>query len=347
MYIKKSVFGKLAGETDIDLYTLVNDHGLKMGIITYGGIVVSLEVPDRNGKLADVALGPGRLEDYAKETTPFFGAIIGRYTNRIAGGRFMLHGQEYRLTVNEPPNHLHGGFRGFNRVVWHAEPFETVDAVGLRLRYLSKDGEEGYPGNLSCTVAYILTNQDALQIAYEAETDRPTPVNLTNHTYFNLAGHDAGPIFDHELTLTAIGYTPFNETGIPTGEILSVKDTPFDFTKPRKIGEGIAALGRGYDHNLAFAKSNNSLSAVARVFEPTSGRVLEVETTEPGVQLYTCNFADCPITGKGGKIYQTYDGLCLEIQHFPDSPNKPHFPSTILEPGERYKQLTVHRFFTQ
>ncbi len=347
MPVEKSVFGNLTDGTGIDRYMLVNDHGLKMGIITYGGIVVSLEVPDRNGKLADIALGPGRLEEYARETTPFFGAIIGRYTNRIGGGRFTLHGQEYRLTVNEPPNHLHGGFKGFNRVVWDAEPFESADGVRLRLQYLSRDGEEGYPGNLSCTVVYTLTHDNTLRIAYEAETDKPTPVNLTNHTYFNLAGHDAGPIFEHELTLTAIGYTPFDETGVPTGEILPVKDTPFDFTQPRKIGEGIAALGRGYDHNLAFAKRDNSHLVVARVVEPASGRVMEVETTEPGVQLYTCNFADWPIMGKGGKKYQTYDGLCLEVQHFPDSPNQSHFPSTILEPGERYNQLTVYRFLTQ
>jgi aldose 1-epimerase len=347
MNIEKTLFGKLSDGIEIDLYTLTNDHGLKAGIITYGGIVVFLEVPDRSGKLADIALGPERLEEYAKDTTPFFGAIIGRYTNRIGGGRFSLNGKEYHLTINEPPNHLHGGYKGFNRVVWKGESFKADIGAGLQLHYLSRDGEEGYPGNLSCTVSYILTNDNALQIIYKAETDQPTPVNLTNHTYFNLAGHDAGSIFNHELNLMANAYTPFDQTGIPTGEIVSVTNTPFDFTKPRRIGEGISALGRGYDHNLVFARGGDSLSMVARVVEPVSGRVMELETTEPGVQFYTGNHLDGKITGKNGIRYRQHDGFCLEMQHFPDSPNKPHFPSTILNPGKRYRQLTVHRFLTQ
>ncbi len=347
MNIHQELFGKIEGKVEIDLYTLTNDHGLKTGIITYGGIVVSLEVPDRNGKSADIALGFDHLEQYVKENSPHFGGIIGRYANRIGGGRFTLNGVEYRLTVNNSPNQLHGGFKGFDAVVWDAESFETADTVGVKLRYLSKDGEEGYPGNLSCTVIYTLTNDDALQIAYEAVTDRPTPVNLTNHTYFNLSGQNAESILNHELTIMAESYTPVDENMIPTGEILPVRNTPLDFTKPKKIGENISAVDMGYDHNFVLSGGGGSLALVARVTEPVCGRVMEIETTEPGVQFYTGNFLDGSIIGKAGKAYHKHDGFCLEVEHFPDSPNKPGFPSTILNPGNKYTQLTQYRFYTR
>ncbi len=346
MNIRKDLYGKMEDGIKIDLYTLTNDHGLKAGIITYGGIVILLEAPDRNGKPVDIALGFDNLEGYVKENSPHFGGIIGRYANRIAQGRFTLNGVDYRLTVNDSPNQLHGGFKGFDAVVWDAEPVETTDTVGVKLRYLSRDGGEGYPGNLSCMVVYTLTNNDAFQIAYEATTDQPTPVNLTNHTYFNLAGQDAGSILDHELIIMAESYTPVDKHMIPTGEILPVRNTPLDFSQPKKIGERIDALNMGYDHNFVLSSGEGLLALAARVAEPGSGRVMEIMTTEPGVQFYTGNFLDGSIMGKG-KRYRQHEGFCLEVQHFPDSPNKPHFPSTVLEPGEKYTQLTVHRFFTQ
>lgn len=346
MHIHKEHFGTTPGGDQVDLFTLTNDHDLRVKIITYGGIVVSIEIPDRDGVFADIALGFDRFEAYFANNSPHFGGIIGRYANRIGGGRFVLNDVEYSLTRNDGRNHLHGGFKGFDAVVWDAEPFGVANAVGVKLRYLSKDGEEGYPGNLSCTVVYTLTNDDALQIAYEAVTDQPTPVNLTNHTYFNLAGQDAGSVFDHELMIMAESYTPVDENCIPTGEILPVKNTPFDFTRSKKIGEEIGVLGRGYDHNLVLSGQNGSLTLAARVSEPKSGRMMELYTTEPGIQFYTGNFLDGSIVGKGRR-YRQHDGFCLEVEHFPDSPNKPHFPSTILEPEDRYRQLTVHRFYTQ
>ncbi len=271
------------------------------------------------------------------------GATIGRYANRIAGGRFVLEGHEYQLAKNDGPNHLHGGIRGFDKVIWQAEPFSQPSGIGVRFSYLSPDGEEGYPGNLSCRVTYLLTNDCQLEISYQATTDRPTHLNLTNHSYFNLSAGARSNILDHELQIVASAFTPVNETLIPTGEIKPVAGTPFDFRQPVRIGERIDQVPGGYDHNFVL-DNKGELAVVARVFEPDSGRKLELLTTEPGLQFYSGNFLDGTIRGKGGKIYGPRSAFCLESQHFPDSPNQPHFPSTILRPGEVFKSTTIFRF---
>ncbi len=339
----KEEFGRLPDGTVIELYTLNNSHGLRARIMTYGAIVVSLEVPDRVGKVADVTLGYDSLEGYL-ETTPYFGAIVGRYGNRIAKGKFTLDGVEYTLATNNGENHLHGGIKGFDKVVWTAEPVREDDAVGVAMSYLSPDGEEGYPGNLKCVVTYWITENNELKVTYRAETDRATPVNLTHHSYFNLAGQGTGDILGHELMLNADRYTPVDAGLIPTGELRAVAGTPFDFTTPHTIGERIAQVEGGYDHNFVLNREGADLTLAARVVEPSSGRVMEIFTTEPGIQFYAGNFLDGSITGKVGKIYQKHYGFCLETQHFPDSPNHDHFPSTILRPGETYQSSTVHRF---
>jgi len=347
--IRKEAFGVTPEGEQVDLYTLTNAHGLRVRITNYGGIVVSLEVPDRRGRQADVVLGYDRLEDYLREN-PYFGALIGRYANRIARGRFVLDGVEYHLATNDGPNHLHGGIKGFDKVVWQAQPLRRADAVGLKLSYLSPDGEEGYPGNLQVTVRYYLTNDDALRIEYEAQTDKATPVNLTHHSYFNLAGSGNGDILQHELMINADRFTPVDEHLIPTGELRPVAGTPFDFRTPTPIGARIDQddqqlhFGRGYDHNWVLNDYDGSLRLVARVREPDSGRVMEVYTTEPGLQFYSGNFLDSSNVGKGGKVYRHRYGFCLEAQHFPDSPNKPQFPSVILRPGRKYTQVTVYKF---
>ncbi len=346
--IQRQAFGKTADQKAIDIYTLTNAQGVEARIITYGGIVVTLKVPDGNGKLGDVALGYDSLEGYLKNNSPYFGAIIGRYGNRIARGRFSLNGWEYRLAQNNGENHLHGGIRGFDKVVWNAKEVENKDGVGLALNYLSKDGEEGYPGTLSVTVVYTLTKNNELKIAYSATSDKPTVVNLTNHSYFNLAGK--GSILNHEVMIKADRFTPVDRELIPTGELRSVRGTPMDFTQPTAIGARIERqdeqliFGRGYDHNWVLQSSSGAQALAARVYEPVSGRVLEVYTTEPGVQFYTGNFLDGSIKGKEGKVYQRRYGFCLETQHFPDSPNKPHFPSTVLKPGEQYATTTIYKF---
>jgi len=342
MSIEKRPFGKTADGKSVDLYTLTNANGLKADIMTYGGIVTSLHVPDRNGNFADIVLGCDSLDEYIKGTA-YFGALIGRYGNRIAEGKFSLDGVEYMLAKNNGPNHLHGGIKGFDKVVWDAEAIEENGAPGLKLTYLSKDGEEGYPGNLKCTVIYTLTNNDELKISYEAETDKATVINLTHHGYFNLAGHDSGDILGHELMLTADNFTPVDEGLIPTGQIKPVKGTPMDFTNPMPIGSRIAEVKGGYDHNYVLNNSDGSLALAASVYEPKSGRVMEIFTTEPGIQFYSGNFLDGSIKGKGA-TYNRHSGLCLETQHFPDSPNKPRFPSVVLRPGEKYTQTTVHKF---
>jgi len=342
MSIEKRPFGKTADGKSVDLYTLTNANGLKADIMTYGGIVTSLHVPDRNGNFADIVLGCDSLDEYIKGTA-YFGALIGRYGNRIAEGKFSLDGVEYMLAKNNGPNHLHGGIKGFDKVVWDAEAIEENGAPGLKLTYLSKDGEEGYPGNLNCTVIYTLTNNDELKISYEAETDKATVINLTHHGYFNLAGHDSGDILGHELMLTADNFTPVDEGLIPTGQIKPVKGTPMDFTNPMPIGSRIAEVKGGYDHNYVLNNSDGSLALAASVYEPKSGRVMEIFTTEPGIQFYSGNFLDGSIKGKGA-TYNRHSGLCLETQHFPDSPNKPRFPSVVLRPGEKYTQTTVHKF---
>lgn len=349
MRIDKSPFGLTPEGESVDLYTLTNDNGLQARIITYGGIVVSLETPDRTGNLADVVLGYDNLEGYL-EKNPFFGCLVGRVANRIAGGRFTLDGVEYILARNNDANHLHGGLKGFDKAVWKAEEVRRDDAVGVVLKHNSPDGDEGYPGALRCKVTYWLTNNDGLVIEYEAETDRATPVNLTHHSYFNLAGHGNGDILGHEMMIAADRFTPVDETLIPTGELRPLDGSPLDFRKPVPIGARIDAddeqvrRGGGYDHNYVLNGPPGSLAA--RVREPGSGRIMEVYTTEPGMQFYSGNFLDGTITGKNGKVYGHRYGFCLETQHFPDSPNQPGFPSIILRPGERYTQRTEYRFLT-
>lgn len=347
--MRKEVFGRTPDGEIVELYTLTNTKGMEVRLTNYGGIVVSLRVPDRQGQFDDVVLGFDRLEDYLKGH-PYFGAIIGRYANRIAGGRFVLNGVSYQLTLNEGQNHLHGGQKGFDKVVWKARPVRSARGVGVRLSYVSRDGEEGYPGNLSVTVTYLLTEENELRIEYTATTDRDTIVNLTHHSYFNLAGQGRRDILDHLLQINAHYFTPIDANLIPTGEIRFVRGTPFDFTQLTPIGARIEEpdeqlrFGRGYDHNWVLAGPPGALRLAARVVEPNSGRVLEVWTTEPGLQFYSGNFLDGTITGKEGRVYRHRYGFCLEPQHFPDSPNKPHFPSVILRKGARYQTTTVYKF---
>ena len=345
----KQPFGKTPAGEEVTLYTLTNARGTEVAITTYGGIVVSLKTPDRQGKPADVVLGFDTLEGYLKGH-PYFGAIIGRYGNRIAKGRFTLDGVTYKLAQNNGENHLHGGLKGFDKVVWRAR---EAGPQSLELSYLSKDGEEGYPGNLSVTVTYSLSEDNELRIDYRATTDKPTVLNLTNHSYFNLAGQGEGDILGHQVMIAADRYTPVDAGLIPTGELRPVDGTPFDFRMPRAIGERINApeeqlkLGKGYDHNFVLSGTPGTLRLAARVTEPKSGRVMEVLTTEPGMQLYTGNFLDGTITGKGGKVYHHRYGFCMETQHYPDSPNQPAFPSVVLRPGGTYQTTTVYKFSTQ
>ncbi|MDB6123288.1 MAG: mro [Pedosphaera sp.] len=343
--IQKSSFGKLPDGKEVDLYTLTNTNGLVCKIITYGAIITELHVPDRNGKLTDVILGYDTLPQLLQGGVR--GAIVGRVANRIAKGRFTLDGHTYTLAVNNGPNHLHGGNKGFDKVVWHAEPRTRRDGVSLRLTYVSPDGEEGYPGRLKVALAYTLTDKNELQMDYEAVTDKPTPVNLSNHTYWNLAGE--GVVLDHLLTLAADHYTPTDNTLIPTGEIKPVKDTPFDFTSPVPVGSRFSQLGKppGYDNNFVLNSGGGKLAFAARVLEPKSGRVMEVWTDQPGVQLYTANHLNGSPKGKNGVAYQPYSGLCLETQDFPDAVNHTNFPSTILRPGQTYRKSTVCRFSAQ
>jgi len=347
--VRKEVFGRTPDGEIVELYTLTNTKGMEVKLTNYGGIVVSLRVPDRQGRFDDVVLGFDRLEDYLKGH-PYFGAIIGRYANRIAGGRFVLNGVSYQLTLNEVQNHLHGGRKGCDKVVWRAGPGRLRQGVGVRLNYMSRDGEEGYPGNLSVTVTYLLTEENELRIEYTAMTDRDTIVNLTHHSYFNLAGQGRRDILDHLLQINAHYFTPIDANLIPTGEIRFVRGTPFDFTRLTPIGARIEEpdeqlrFGRGYDHNWVLDGPSGVLRLAARVVEPSSGRVLEVWTTEPGLQFYSGNFLDGTITGKEGRVYRHRYGFCLEPQHFPDSPNKPHFPSVVLRKGARYQTTTVYKF---
>lgn len=343
--ITKQAWGNLPSGESIDLYTLRNEKGVEVTITNFGGKIVTLKVPDRAGKLEDVVLGYDSLEPYTKPN-PFFGTLVGRYANRIANGRFSLDGKTYTLVKNNGPNSLHGGARGFDKVVW------TPAIIGetLQLKYVSKDGEEGYPGTLSATVMYSLSSDSGLQIYYEATTDKDTVVNLTNHSYFNLAGHANGHILDHQLTINADKFTPVNDTLIPTGELKSVQGTPFDFRTPTAIGARINSTdqqiqyGQGYDHNFVLNLAASGPSLVARVFDPHSGRTMEVHTTQPGLQFYTGNHLEGEIKGKEGAIYRFRSGYCFETQHFPDSPNQPSFPTTILKPGETYRQTTIFWF---
>jgi aldose 1-epimerase len=340
-------FGTMPDGAQVDVYTLKNAGGMEVKAIGYGAIITSLKVPDRSGALADVALGFENLDGYLKGH-PYFGAVVGRYGNRIGKGQFTLDGKTYTLAKNNGPNHLHGGVTGFDKVLWTAAPVEGQNAVTFTRT--SPDGEEGYPGSLAVKVTYTVTDRNELIVDYHATTDKATPVNLTQHSYFNLAGEGSGDILGHEVMINADRYTPVDDTLIPTGELAPVEGTPFDFRKPTAIGARINAdhpqikAGKGYDHNWVLNRSGDGLQLAARVVEPKTGRTLDVTTEEPGVQFYTGNFLDGSLTGKGGHVYAHRTGFCLETQHYPDSPNKPGFPSTILQPGQEHKTRTVFTF---
>jgi aldose 1-epimerase len=346
--ITRADFGATTDGEAVHTYTLRNASGIEVRLISLGGIITHLRTPDRDGVLADIVLGLDNVDAYLKQS-PYFGAIIGRYGNRIGKARFAIDGTEYPLAANNGPNHLHGGVRGFDKVVWAAEPSESADGHRVTFTRTSPDGEEGYPGALTTKVTYTLTNANALVIEYEATTDKPTHVNLTHHSYFNLAGHNRGDILGHQLSIDAARYTPVDDTLIPTGELAPVEGTPFDFRQATPIGARIGqagdqqlVFGKGYDHNWVL--NGSGFRPVARVVEPTSGRTLEVATTEPGLQFYSGNFLDGTITGKEGAVYTHRAGFCLETQHFPDTPNQPAFPSTLLKPGETYRTRTVYTF---
>jgi aldose 1-epimerase len=346
--VKKQDYGKMPNGAAVELYTLTNAKGMQAGIITYGGTVVSLTAPDRNGKYADVVLGMDDLAGYMKATA-FFGAIIGRYGNRIGHAQFTLEGKTHKLPANDHANTLHGGPAGFDKHVWSAVPGSSADGETLELTYVSKDGEAGFPGTLTSKVVYTLTANNELKIDYTATTDKPTVVNLTNHSYFNLAGQGEGDILAHEVMIDAARFTPVDAGLIPTGELRPVAGTPFDFTKSTAVGARIEAadeqmkFGMGYDHNWVLNKGAGGLTKAAEVHEPKSGRVMEVWTTEPALQFYTGNFLDGTLHGKG-KTYVRRGALCMETQHYPDSPNQPSFPSTELKPGATYHTTTVYRF---
>jgi aldose 1-epimerase len=348
--ITKASFGKTTGGQTVDIYTLKNRRGMEARITNYGGIVVSLTAPDRNGKFADVVLGYNDLDSYMRPPFPYFGAIVGRYGNRIAKGRFTLNGVEYKLAVNNGENHLHGGLKGFDKVVWTGRERKTAAGPALVLSYLSKDGEEGYPGNLRTTVVYTLTNNNELKIDYSASSDKDTVTNLTHHSYFNLAGERNGDILDHRVMIRADRFIPTDAGSIPTGEIRNVAGTPFDFLKANTIGARInnddeqLKFGNGYDQTWVINGRVGVLRQAAMVYESTTGRELEVWTTEPGVQFYTGNFLDAAIIGKSGKPYPRRSGFCLETQHYPDSPNRPNFPTTTLRKGATYRSTTIYRF---
>jgi len=348
--IEKRTFGAVEGGQEVDLYTLRNQSGMEVSITNYGGAVVSLKVPDRTGKLADVVLGYDNLEGYVSDKS-YFGAIIGRYANRIAHARFTLQGASYSLAKNDGDNELHGGTRGFNKRIWTARDVSGNDGKALELTYYSKDAEEGYPGNLTVKVIYTLTPKNELKIEYQATTDKETVVNLTNHSYFNLSGQGNGDILNHRLTIHAQEFSPVDSTLIPGPEPRSVRGTPFDFTHAEAIGARISLddqqlkFGRGYDHNwILNPNGEHPLSLAAEVYEPESGRALEVWTTEPGLQFYSGNFLDGTVRGKEGKVYAHRAAFCLETQHFPDSPNHPAFPSTVLKPGQHFHSTTVYKF---
>jgi aldose 1-epimerase len=349
--ITKQAFGKLSDGQAADLFTLTNIHGMVVQITNYGGIVTKITAPDKNGNWEDVVLGFDSLATYEKGH-PFFGALVGRYGNRIAKGKFTLDGKEYNLAINDGENSLHGGKKGFDKVIWNAREIQEDSTVSLELTYESVDGEEGYPGNLQVKVTYTLTNDNGLTIDYEATTDKPTVVNLTNHSYFNLSGMKRD-ILGHELTLNAKKMVPVNKNLIPTGNLLDVADTPFDFNTPKLLGKDINQVeneqiknGGGYDHTWVINRTESGNMLFAKVKDPENGRVMEVYTTEPGVQLYSGNFLNGSLTGKNATFSKRF-GFCLETQHFPDSPNQPQFPSTVLKPGETYKTTTQYKFLVE
>lgn len=350
--ISKQPFGTVDGKP-VEIYTLKNSKGAEAKIMTYGGIVQSLKMPDRNGNYGDIVLGFDNVQDYVKDS-PYFGALIGRYGNRIGDAKFTLEGKTYTLAPNNNGNTLHGGLKGFDKVIWTVEKADvTANGPELKLTYLSKDGEEGFPGNLNVTATYTLTDDNELRLEFTATTDKPTVVNLTHHSYFNLRGQGNGDILGHEVYIDANKTTPVDSELIPTGELASVDGTPFDFRKPTAIGariddpNTILQYGPGYDHNWVINKPLGKLGLAARVYEPTTGRVMEVLSTEPGLQFYAGNFLDGTLTGKEGKVYQRRTAFCMEPQHFPDSPNKPQFPTTELKPGQTYHNVIIYKFSTR
>jgi aldose 1-epimerase len=348
--ITATPFGTDSSGAPVKLFTLRNASGATATICNYGGLVTSLKVPDKRGQFGDVVLGYDNVADYIK-SSPYFGALVGRYGNRIALGQFTLDGKQYTLATNNVPNSLHGGVKGFDKVMWSAKCYQSADGPSLELTYLSHDGEEGYPGNLSVTAVYTLTDDNSLKLVYTATTDKATVLNLTHHSYFNLAGK--GDILNHSVMIPADKFTPVDSTLIPTGELKPVAGTPFDFRTPTTIGARIGQdddqlkFGKGYDHNWVINKPTGEMGLMARVTEPTSGRVLEVYSAEPGLQFYSGNFLDGTLTGKGGWVYQFRNAFCMEPQHFPDSPNQPSFPSVVLRPGETYHNTIIYKFSVQ
>jgi len=350
--VSRAPFGRMPDGTTVDQVTLTNGRGMEVRTIQYGAVIVSIRVPDRDGRVDDVVLGFDALEGYLTKSR-YFGAVVGRYANRIAKGRFVLDGKTYQLATNNGPNHLHGGLKGFDKVVWRAEPFERDGNVGVVYTHASGDGDEGYPGALNARVIYTLTPSNELVVDYDAKTDKPTIVNLTQHSYFNLAGDGSGDILGHQLTIDADRFTPIDETLIPTGELASVEGTPFDFRRPMTIGARINGdhvqlrNAKGYDHNFVISRpggDRGSLVHAALLVDPKSGRTLDVSTTEPGMQFYSGNFLDGSAVGKAARVYNHRFGLCLETQHFPDSPNHPNFPSTVLRPGQPFRSKTIFTF---
>jgi len=345
--IEETVYGKMPDGRDVHLYTMTNSNGMRVKLTDYGAITVGVEVPDSDGNLADVTLGYDTLEGWLGSTS-YFGATVGRYANRIAKGKFELDGKTYRLATNDGENHLHGGIKGFDKRLWDAEMVETDDGAGVKFTRTSPDGEEGYPGNLLVTALYSLSGTNEFKVEFTATTDAPTVVNLAHHTYWNLRGPANGDILGHKLMLNADKYTPVDAGLIPTGELVAVAGTPMDFTKPKPIGRDIAKVEGGYDHNFVLnGYEPGKVRLAARVVEPTTGRVMEIRTDQPGIQFYSGNFLDGSITGKGGVKYEKHFGLCLETQHYPDSPNQPDFPSVTLKPGETYRHVMIHTFSTE
>ena len=347
--VTEAAFGVMPDGTPVKLFTLTNAAGMEVRAITYGIILVSIKVPDRQGRLDDIVIGHENLDGYLTKSR-YFGAVVGRYGNRIAGGQVVIDGQTYNLTLNNGPNHLHGGVKGFDKTVWSAEIVNDPRGASVVFTHTSPDGHEGYPGTLAARVAYTVTDTNELIVEYSATTDKPTIVNMTQHSYFNLAGDGSGDILGHRLTLHADRYTPVDANQIPTGELAPVEGTPFDFRRETPIGERIDAdhpqlkLSSGYDHNWVLSRSGAGLAPAARVVDPKTGRTMDITTTEPGIQFYSANKLDGSMVGKGGHVYGSRTGFCVETQHFPDSPNKPNFPSTVLRPGEHYKSTTVFKF---